>query len=186
MASGVIIKPKKPRGKRHGAQPWALLGLAMSSASCVPLAAEGPRHVEIALPIVADSPTTTRGLLGAQPASLETGSPLASLGPAAGSFIFDGRTPLDRMRSLDCLAQAIYYEARSEGEAGQRAVAQVVLNRVRHRDYPSTVCGVVYQHVRGQTCQFSFSCDGSMRRRRERFASFARPMPMAPSPSPSN
>jgi len=164
MASGVIIKPKKPRGKRHGAQPWALLGLAMSSASCVPLAAEGPRHVEIALPIVADSPTTTRGLLGAQPASLETGSPLASLGPAAGSFIFDGRTPLDRMRSLDCLAQAIYYEARSESEDGQRAVAQVVLNRVRHPAWPNSVCGVVYQGPMraGGGCQFTFTCDGSL------------------------
>ena len=54
------------------------------------------------------------------------------LNPAAPPSCLPRRTPLDQLRSLDCLAQAIYYEARSESEDGQRAVAQVVLNRVRH------------------------------------------------------
>ncbi len=64
---------------------------------------------------------------------------------------------------LDCLTTAIYYEARSEPIAGQRAVAQVVLNRVTSRHYPSTVCDVVYQgSTRTTGCQFSFTCDGSM------------------------
>src|SRR5947199_5680399 len=67
-------------------------------------------------------------------------------------------------RSLECLTQAIYYEARSQSEDGQRAVAQVVLNRVRHPAFPNTVCGVVYQGaVRpGGGCQFTFTCDGAM------------------------
>src|SRR3954454_21233641 len=67
-------------------------------------------------------------------------------------------------RSLQCLTQAIYYEARSQSEDGQRAVAQVVLNRVRHPAFPNTVCGVVYQGaVRpGGGCQFTFTCDGAM------------------------
>lgn len=66
-------------------------------------------------------------------------------------------------RSLQCLTEAIYYEARSETEAGQRAVAQVVLNRVRHPAYPNTVCGVVYQGSHRTTgCQFSFTCTGVM------------------------
>jgi len=66
-------------------------------------------------------------------------------------------------RSLQCLAEAIYYEARSESDDGQRAVAQVVLNRVRHPAYPNSVCGVVYQGSERVTgCQFSFTCDGSM------------------------
>ena len=70
-------------------------------------------------------------------------------------------------RSLDCLAAAVYHEARSEGEAGQRAVAQVVLNRVRHPSFPATVCGVVFQGAGRRTgCQFTFTCDGSLRRRR--------------------
>ena len=68
-------------------------------------------------------------------------------------------------RALRCLTQAIYYEARSEPDAGQRAVAQVVLNRVKHKSYPNTVCGVVFQGSTRRTgCQFSFTCDGSMRR----------------------
>ena len=63
-----------------------------------------------------------------------------------------------------CLAQAIYYEAALEPEQGQRAVAQVVLNRVRHPAYPNTVCGVVYEGVERPVCQFSFTCDGSLLR----------------------
>lgn len=60
-----------------------------------------------------------------------------------------------------CLAVAIYYEARAESELGQIAVAQVIMNRVRSRAYPGTICGVVYQnaHMRNR-CQFSFTCDG--------------------------
>ena len=66
-------------------------------------------------------------------------------------------------RDLDCLTQAVYYEARGEGEAGQAAVAQVILNRVRHPAFPKSVCAVVFQGVRGVGCQFSFACDGSIR-----------------------
>ncbi len=82
----------------------------------------------------------------------------------AGALVIRGRTPLDQLRSVDCLAQAIYYEARSESEDGQRAVAQVVLNRVRHPAYPASVCGVVYQGPMrpGGGCQFTFTCDGSL------------------------
>ena len=67
-------------------------------------------------------------------------------------------------RSAECLTQAIYYEARNQSEEGQRAVAQVVLNRVRHPAFPNTVCGVVYQGAvrAGGGCQFTFTCDGSM------------------------
>jgi spore germination cell wall hydrolase CwlJ-like protein len=85
--------------------------------------------------------------------------------PAA-PFAADAQSDDDRARSLDCLTNAIYYEARSEPEDGQRAVAQVVLNRVRHPAFPSTVCGVVFQGSERRTgCQFSFTCDGSMARR---------------------
>lgn len=67
--------------------------------------------------------------------------------------------------AVDCLTQAIYYEAASEPDAGQRSVAQVVLNRVRHPAFPNTVCGVVYQGATLPTgCQFSFTCDGSLAR----------------------
>ncbi len=87
-------------------------------------------------------------------------------GPAVSAYAFRGRTVSDTIRSQLCLASAIYYEAASESEDGQRAVAQVVLNRVRHPAYPNTVCDVVYQGTeRGdRLCQFSFACDGSMSR----------------------
>lgn len=60
-------------------------------------------------------------------------------------FSMGSASALDRGRALDCLATAIYYEAASESDDGQRAVAQVILNRVRNPAFPATVCGVVYQ-----------------------------------------
>ncbi|HEX6860516.1 MAG TPA: cell wall hydrolase [Caulobacteraceae bacterium] len=77
-------------------------------------------------------------------------------GPAAKPFVSGAQS------DLDCLTAAVYYEARGEGAAGQAAVAQVVLNRVRHPSFPSSVCAVVFQG-----CQFSFACNGSMSRRKE-------------------
>jgi len=71
---------------------------------------------------------------------------------------------LDHRRALLCLTQAVYYEAGFEPLAGRRAVAQVVLNRMRHPAFPKSVCGVVYQGSRTPVCQFSFVCDGSLYR----------------------
>jgi Cell Wall Hydrolase len=87
-------------------------------------------------------------------------------GVPAAATSFRSRSAIDNLRAAICLASAIYYEAASESDDGQRAVAQVVLNRVRHPAYPNTVCGVVFQGTeRGdRLCQFSFACDGSMRR----------------------
>lgn len=80
-------------------------------------------------------------------------------GPAAKPFQYAAaRTATD----LDCLADAVYYEARGEGPTGEAAVAQVVLNRVRHPAFPKTICGVVFQG-----CQFSFACNGAMSGHRE-------------------
>jgi hypothetical protein len=73
---------------------------------------------------------------------------------------------LQRARDLDCLTDAVYYEARGETKRGQQAVATVVLNRVKNPSFPKTVCGVVFQRANAG-CQFSFACDGSMRRGRE-------------------
>ena len=68
----------------------------------------------------------------------------------------------ERARAVLCLSQAVYYEAALEPLAGQQAVAQTVLNRLRHPDFPKSVCGVVYQGASQPTgCQFSFTCDGS-------------------------
>ncbi len=86
--------------------------------------------------------------------------------PAA-AFAFAAHSQNDS----DCLTQAVYYEARGEGLDGMRAVAQVILNRVRHPAYPKTICGVVYQGAYLRTsCQFSFTCNGAMARPVEAWA----------------
>lgn len=149
MASGVHIGRKTRRPPTP-----ALIGLALASASCVPAAAsDGP------LAFVAPPADVAAAAPAAAP-----GAPAA---PGDSRYVFQGRTPLDDLRAHDCLAQAIYYEAASESEDGQRAVAQVVLNRVRHPAWPDSVCGVVYQGPmrEGGGCQFTFTCDGSLARR---------------------
>jgi exopolysaccharide biosynthesis WecB/TagA/CpsF family protein len=83
---------------------------------------------------------------------------------AAAKFVLKAGAD-DRERALTCLTQAVYYEAAGEGADGERAVAQVVLNRMHHPGYPASVCGVVYQgSERGTGCQFTFTCDGSLLR----------------------
>jgi len=87
---------------------------------------------------------------------------LTNLPAAARPFRIDNA--LDASRDLECLTQAAYYEARGEGSDGMRAVVQVVLNRARHSAFPNSVCGVVFQGSgRRIGCQFSFTCNGSMR-----------------------
>ncbi len=113
----------------------------------------------------------------AAPAPGTTGTmPLPDL-PVPTNAVFTGSTgivpaqpfrlrgsAIDQSRALNCLTTAIYYEAASEPDAGQRAIAQVILNRVRHPAFPATVCGVVYQGSDKRGCQFSFACDGAMAR----------------------
>lgn len=74
---------------------------------------------------------------------------------------------------VECLTQAIYYEARNESEEGQAAVAEVVINRSKTRGYPSKICEVVYQR-NTRTCQFTFTCDGSIGRGRVNMTAWAR------------
>lgn len=83
---------------------------------------------------------------------------------AARSFVISG-DDTDQRRALLCLTQAVYYEAGNEPLAGRRAVAQVVLNRMRHPAFPKSICGVVYQGAGTGVCQFTFVCDGALYRR---------------------
>ena len=83
--------------------------------------------------------------------------------PAPRPFSFAGSDE-DRLRALDCLSAAVLYEA-GDDPVGQRAVAQVILNRVRHPAFPRTICGVVFQGSERRTgCQFTFTCDGALAR----------------------
>lgn len=84
--------------------------------------------------------------------------------PAARPFIFAG-APDDLARATDCLAAALLYEA-GDDAVGEQAVAQVILNRLRHPAFPKTVCGVVFEGSdRSTGCQFTFACDGALTRR---------------------
>ncbi|WP_305761467.1 cell wall hydrolase [Phenylobacterium sp.] len=104
--------------------------------------------------------------LDAAPAAPQPIKLRAAFARPAAPFQMSGA--LNSARELECLTQAVYFEARGETPAGQQAVAQVVLNRVRHPAFPKSVCSVVYQGAaRSRGCQFSFACDGSMRRGRE-------------------
>ncbi len=110
------------------------------------------------------SPTSSDGII--VPVELDPNASGTTI--AAQSVFPDGKPnyaalvdPKDNQRQMRCLAEAIYFESRSEPEAGQAAVAEVVLNRVRSGIYPTTVCGVVYQdRNRPFACQFSFACEG--------------------------
>lgn len=97
------------------------------------------------------------GLLLAKPATLAALNFGAAPGWKSDSRGADGRSGSE----TECLATAIYFEARGEDRRGRLAVAQVVMNRVKDRAYPKTICGVVYQHADDfHRCQFSFACDG--------------------------
>lgn len=102
----------------------------------------------------------------ASPAATPKAEP--ALNPSSlAAYIESGYQPIEKRieranAERDCLAQAIYHEARGESDAGQLAVANVIVNRARSGKFPSTLCGVIYQNAeKGRyRCQFTFACDG--------------------------
>jgi spore germination cell wall hydrolase CwlJ-like protein len=158
---------------QHLRRPVAGWLLLLVSASCVPAefanrpATASDSTLAVSLDAAPPPPPLPQALQPVAPATaaaLNAAIPVADIAnPAARPFALRTRSVIDRMQSIDCLTQAVYYEAASEPDDGQRAVAQVVLNRVRHPSYPNSVCGVVYQgHERTTGCQFTFTCDGSL------------------------
>jgi spore germination cell wall hydrolase CwlJ-like protein len=63
-----------------------------------------------------------------------------------------------------CLSEVLYYEARGEGAGGQKAIAEVVFHRMNHGNYGHSICAVVYEGAKRPGCQFSFTCNGDMKR----------------------
>ena len=115
----------------------------------------------------APPPLFVRQLAPEDALSVNAAIPLdAGPNPAAKAFKLRGAGAETYARALECLTSAVYYEAGNEAADGQKAVAQVVLNRVRHPAFPASVCAVVYQgSTRPTGCQFTFTCDGSLARR---------------------
>ena len=134
-----------------GATPGAPLDFALNSSTPTP--SDGKLIVVAAAP----KPAPVQPAAAAAPQTT-IASALSAPGKPDYATLID---PKDSARQMRCLAEAIYFEARSEPEAGQAGVAQVVLNRVRSGIFPTNVCGVVYQdRNRPFACQFSFACEG--------------------------
>jgi len=125
-------------------------------------AEEAPPAVALAKPL----PNQIRDLAPETALQVNATIPLASgPNPAAAPFTLGKASAETRARALECLTSAIYYEAAQEPTDGQRGVAQVIINRVRHPAFPNSVCGVVFEgSTRPTGCQFTFTCDGSMAR----------------------
>jgi spore germination cell wall hydrolase CwlJ-like protein len=102
---------------------------------------------------------------GADAEAMNAAIPFAN-GPieAAKPFYITDAGMTNSEKALRCMTQAVYYEAGFEQVAGRYAVAQVILNRMRHPAFPKSVCGVIYQGSSRPGCQFSFACDGSLLR----------------------
>jgi hypothetical protein len=147
-AAGSTGAARGPRTSPDGATPSVSRAVALSSTTPVPA---DMTPVEIAaapvsLPTVPLESVRAPDPLGARPDR-----------PRYADLI----DPDEMSREQKCLAEAVYFEARSEPVEGQAAVAQVILNRVRSGLYPSSVCGVVYQNRhRHLACQFTFACEG--------------------------
>jgi len=133
--------PRRHRDDWGRVEGWERLDI-----HAVPRLGDHEPHFEAARRINAYKP--------AAPVILEAMKPFMISGPAA-----------EREKALHCLTQAVYFEAGFEPVSGQQAVAQTVLNRVRHPGYPKSICGVVYEGSARRTgCQFSFTCDGALER----------------------
>ena len=158
----------------YGLYPHALISLPalVMATSCVP--ADRPAAIARVQPERNSRALLERMALhvpddiSAKIATATSDVPFAAAAPFVAPPFLTSSSVDDASRAAECLTAAVYYEARSQSEDGQRAVAQVVLNRVRDRAFPNSVCGVVYQGAERRTgCQFSFTCDGSMNRPRE-------------------
>ena len=71
------------------------------------------------------------------------------------------------LREHRCLAEVMYYEARGEGVAGQKAIAEVVFHRMNHGNYGHSICAVVHEGAGHPACQFSFVCNGAIKKAKQ-------------------
>jgi spore germination cell wall hydrolase CwlJ-like protein len=177
-----------PVFSRDRSLPWvmaALLGFALLFAAVVPQIDFGKMR-DTALAWTKSAPSAKQATIAPElkalldetmagnPALAEEGTaaqamndamPMSTLPvEAARPFLMSYESVPVADRALRCLTQAVYYEAGFEPMEGRHAVAQVILNRMRHPAYPNSVCGVVYQGSTRPGCQFSFTCDGSLYR----------------------
>jgi spore germination cell wall hydrolase CwlJ-like protein len=156
--------------RRYGRELLAL-GLLMSTAFAAGarLAHSEPRAAPSIVAAASTPAMQLRNVSREAALHINSATPIAAdADPPASPFVFRG-DPVAREQALQCLTSAVYYEAGNQGEDGERAVAQVVLNRVRHPAFPASICGVVYQGSKSAgASQFTFTADGSLRREPDR------------------
>jgi spore germination cell wall hydrolase CwlJ-like protein len=151
--------------RRH--RTGAMLTTALLAGSLVirTAAPAGAATITVDLPKVGAS-VPTQEMLEAEGRSIliNAAMPFASAAPhPASPFVMTGSAE-DQELAQRCMTQAIYYEAGYEPLTGRRAVAQVVLNRVRSSSFPNSICGVIYQGAGSATCQFTFVCTNDLSR----------------------
>jgi hypothetical protein len=169
LAAAVAVPAMAAPGEWHG---FDLAEPAPGVAAPMPFETPGESFPGSAFFYLEDLPLLAADHAAGAPPPIATGAqsdagPGAPLpvGSAARAFFASG-SGIDKARALQCMTLALYYEAANEPTEGQRAVAQVILNRVAHPSYPNSVCGVVFQGSERKTgCQFSFTCDGSLARK---------------------
>ncbi|RXT52913.1 hypothetical protein B6S44_19430 [Bosea sp. Tri-44] len=166
--SSPIAVPKSIGSPRHGelapdnldgATPTvsATLGQSSSTPAATGMAAATSATPMQLAPIAAEPESRSR----VAKSERGTTTDLRTVDPAEKQIYTSLIAPENMAKEQRCLAEAVYFEARSEGEQGRAAVAQVVLNRVKSGLYPNTVCGAVYQNAsRHLACQFTFACEG--------------------------
>jgi spore germination cell wall hydrolase CwlJ-like protein len=157
-------------GAVSGAGVGLVIGAAVFAAALAPGAASSAQTIrlsEATRRALADAATQHQTPQSAAQPRVAIAAPGPEKLTAPTVFTAADPTTSASPRELECLTAAVYFEARGESPAGQEAVAQVVLNRVRHPAFPKSICGVVYQGAVSHACQFSFVCDGQMRRAHE-------------------
>jgi spore germination cell wall hydrolase CwlJ-like protein len=168
--NAIALKPTAAISRRH----LVLAGLILLAAILGGVAAfalRAPADAGFEVPparaaalVEATAATAELRAVGSEAKAINASLPFSS-GPLAAARPFTaGGSEIDRQRALLCLTQAIYYEAGFEPVDGRRAVAQVILNRLRHPAFPKSICGVVYQGSGSGVCQFTFVCDGALYR----------------------
>lgn len=178
MLTGVLLEPSWRNGRSSlptaaialvqampGLGPWFTASLLAGSAQAATSAPAGLQKSNVTPDELL--PEALLELTPDQARLQNSAMPIAKTKSAAAlPFMMPHTDLISRQRAVQCLTAAVYYEASQEPTAGQRGVAQVVINRMRHPAYPKTVCGVVFQgHERNTGCQFTFTCDGALARK---------------------
>lgn len=161
----IFFSPQQNRTTHLDHRPTSSLLLNPSTFASIPKGGKVDRTI-VAVEETASAAPSLQNLSAEDAQKRNAAIPVVTdVGPTARPLRIPITTGPEYARAVECMTAAIYYEAANEPVEGQRGVAQVVINRSRHFAYPHSICSVVYQGWERSTgCQFSFTCDGSVKR----------------------